>query len=1087
MKKTIVLLLGAISVCAGAFDLSLDPVSFAPADGEYPVVPYVQADDDGWKASTPLFSLEEDNLSAEGRFAVSDEFLRILLIVKDPQHFPNGNGKTVWQGDSIQIGIDPLGDSPSSPPPPDLGSIPDEIAKLEARDKGRNVDWIVKQLNSLRARRDAILAGTATLIVFDANDAAYTIALGQKSSTVWCSGHGLPGRTGRKKEVVANITRDEAAQTTTYDLAFPWSEFGAPTLFSDALNVSIQINNSTEGIKEQQRMGWGQGLGSGFMPWQFNQMAVTLPQKECAEVLVQKKRLYSTDDAVGLIFALSSGRTYDLTFSLDGEKEVQTITPAEGARGFYRAQIEPGEISSGSKDFTVQCSAGGQELLSEGFPVRSESMDNWWVFDPENDNGESVIGMEDWLDAPAGKFGRVQMKGGDFIYEKTGEPIKFWGLNLSYDSNAPEKKDSEFMADHYAKYGVNMVRMHKFSGSENAGIGDPNDCTQTLPEKLDQLDYLFAQLKERGMYMILGPMFGLTIAEGNRDQLLDYDEVKNLAGGKTLGLVNTAPDIQDLYISFTTNLLNHKNPYTGLRYADDPAVLYLEMHNEDDIFWSSTFSTIRKMDKYKLRFCQYFCDWLKEKYGNEETLLEAWGENALTVYSRFMPVDERLEAGTIFPIANCWFFDLDNIAQQEEEVGTRQRLLDTAQFLYEFQNKFYSRYQKAIRDTGYTGVMISSCWQAGSDISHYYNLHSDYLIGPIDRHNYHGGSGFWAIRNGPFKATSQLGTPGTGLFSSGVQQVLDRPFILSEWLSVIPTQWRADAEPIAAYYGFGLQGWDGSAEFGSQEGGFTEGLTRPDGQNTFNMETPDGIGLYPALARSIYRGDVTESEPVSIRKVCIPELKNGVVGFNEKVEQDGDVKMFRGDLPNQALAFGRVGIEFTEQQKDSSFPDLGKQLEEKRIVSVTGELDWNYQDSEQAFFTVNTPGTKAVVGFPPKKTLQLGEVAIEVDSRYATVILTSLEQDKNITEAKHLLLTCVARARHTGMEYNLSENRLIRIGKPPIQMEPVFATLTVPGAKRVTVLDHDGRTTSKKLKVSPEGRFEVNGAQDQTMYYEIVK
>ncbi len=55
------------------------------------------------------------------------------------------------------------------------------------------------------------------------------------------------------------------------------------------------------------------------------------------------------------------------------------------------------------------------------------------------------------------------------------------------------------------------------------------------------------------------------------------------------------------------------------------------------------------------------------------------------------------------------------------------------------------------------------------------------------------------------------------------------------------------------------------------------------------------------------------------------------------------------------------------------------------------------------------------------------------------------------------------------------------------QIEPVFATLTVPGAKRVTVLDHDGRTTSKKLSVSPEGRFEINGARDKTMYYEITK
>ena len=1086
MKKMILFLFCAISVCASAFELNVTPVSFAPVDGEYPVVPYVQANDERWKTSAPFFSLEEENISAEGRFGADGEFFRILLTVKDSQHFLGGGGKQIWRGDSIQVGIDALGDGSEVVPPPDLADIPQKIAAMQARDRGRHVGWIMAALEKLEAQKEAILSGTADLLVFDSNDGAYTIAGGNDGATVWCAGHGLPGRTGAKKNVIANITRDEAKQTTTYDLAFPWSEFGAPSLFSDTLKISIQINNSTEGVKEQQRVGWGAGLGAGFMPWKFNRLVMDLPDDKFAEVLVQKKRVYSPDDSAELLFALSTGRDYEVMISVDGEKKTEVIaSPPSGKRFFYRAKISLGEMASGSKELAFQCSSAGQELVSGGFLARGESMDNWWAFNPENDNGDSVIGMEDWLDAPAGQFGRVQMKGGDFVYEKNGKPVKFWGINLSSGDNMPPKKDADFMAAHYAKYGINMVRLHKFSGA----LVEANDCTKPKKNELDRLDYLFAQLKERGMYMIIDPIFGLTVGEENRDQLLDYDEVKKNLQGRTYGLVNTAPDIQDLYIQLAVNLLDHKNPYTGLRYADDPALLYLEMHNEDDIFWATTASTIRRMDKYKLRFCRYFCDWLVEKYGNEEMLLAAWGENALTAYPQFMPDRESLEEGTIFPIANCWFYDLDTIAQQEEEVGTRQRLLDTAQFLYEFQNRFYGRFEAALRNIGYDGVLVSSCWQAGSDLSHYYNMHSDYLIGPIDRHNYHCGmgAGVWAIRTGPFKATSQLEVPGTGLLGSGMQQVLDRPFVFSEWLPVIPHQWRADAEPMIAYYGFGLQGWDGSAEFGSQEGGLTTGLTRPGGANVFNMETPDGIGLYPALTRSIYRGDVKESQPVSIRNVCIPEFQNGVIGFEEEIEQDGDVKIFRGDLPNQALAFGRVGVEFTAEQEPSVFPDLGKQLEEKRIVSVTGELEWDYQNSEQAFFTVNTLATKAVVGFPPKEKLQLGNVAIEVDNRYATILLTSLEKDKNIADAKHLLLTCVARVRHTGMEYNLSENWLKSIGTSPILMEPVFATLTVPGAKRVILLDHDGRKTSKKLQVSPEGRFEVNGAQDRTMYYEIIK
>ena len=38
-------------------------------------------------------------------------------------------------------------------------------------------------------------------------------------------------------------------------------------------------------------------------------------------------------------------------------------------------------------------------------------------------------------------------------------------------------------------------------------------------------------------------------------------------------------------IEMVVNLLQHKNPYTGLTYAQEPALSYIEVQNEDDIFW----------------------------------------------------------------------------------------------------------------------------------------------------------------------------------------------------------------------------------------------------------------------------------------------------------------------------------------------------------------------------------------------------------------------------------------------------------------------------------------------------------------------
>ncbi len=38
-------------------------------------------------------------------------------------------------------------------------------------------------------------------------------------------------------------------------------------------------------------------------------------------------------------------------------------------------------------------------------------------------------------------------------------------------------------------------------------------------------------------------------------------------------------------IEMVVNLLKHKNPYTGRTYADEPALCFIELQNEDDIFF----------------------------------------------------------------------------------------------------------------------------------------------------------------------------------------------------------------------------------------------------------------------------------------------------------------------------------------------------------------------------------------------------------------------------------------------------------------------------------------------------------------------
>ena len=142
---------------------------------------------------------------------------------------------------------------------------------------------------------------------------------------------------------------------------------------------------------------------------------------------------------------------------------------------------------------------------------------DWFAFSPSSDLSPSAIGMEQWLEKPAGKHGGVRMVGDHFQLED-GTPIKFWGTNLAYAGNClAGKRAADFTAARFAKYGINAVRMHKFTyPTSEGGIGDGNDSTQFDPKGLDRLDYFASQLKNDGVYFGWSHTYGLHVRPGDR-------------------------------------------------------------------------------------------------------------------------------------------------------------------------------------------------------------------------------------------------------------------------------------------------------------------------------------------------------------------------------------------------------------------------------------------------------------------------------------------------------------------------------------------------------------------------------------------
>ncbi|MDP6634026.1 MAG: hypothetical protein QGG42_03940 [Phycisphaerae bacterium] len=718
---------------------------------------------------------------------------------------------------------------------------------------------------------------------------------------------------------------------------------------------------------------------------------------------------------------------------------------------------------------------------TSGEKTPADDSTGWYTFKPGEDYvTPDEISLAGWLERPAGKHGRIVRKGNDLIYNH--KPIKLWGLNVCYSSCAPDKKLADQRAGFYAKYGVNSVRLHKYAdGPGWAGIQSASSFAEFDPDGLDRLDYFIAQLKTKGIYVKLSSTFGVKLGPADRKTVPYMNEFGKPKGGRNPrvatghGSVFLSRELQDLQIRQIVNILKHKNRYTGLTYAKDPCVAVVELFNEDSALFYGTLGRLQKIPTLRKMAAERFCDWLQARYGSKDACLKAWGSGGLNCYAAEGFRNESWEKKTIAPAGNPWFWDPAQLAGSQK--AKRRRALDTMRFLYEIQNEFYDRYVKAIRDAGYEGEILSSNWQAGRAYSHYYNLHSDWRIGLIDRHNYFGGGSGAKINS-----VTMLRMPGSGLLSTGMQQAEDRPFMLSEWIHVTPNEWGVEGPAILGAYGMGLNGWDVSYMFQNRDAGkFSERI----GKERWDVAAPNVMGVFPAVARQVLRGDVTESNVVVRRNVHIGSLADGKLGFADKVTQQHDVKTFDSDkAPAASLAVARCVVKFTDTHLPTGAFDISKYFRNGAYASSTRQLRWIPGKRKlDGHFTIDSPATKAVVGFAAGQNCKLGDVTIAPQSRFGAIYVTARDAGTTIASADTLLVTAVARARNTNMRVYL-DTRILDRGKAPVVMEPITARIEIrrKGSPVVHVLDHAGRKTGRTLPVT-NGTFKIDGARDKTCYY----
>ncbi len=694
---------------------------------------------------------------------------------------------------------------------------------------------------------------------------------------------------------------------------------------------------------------------------------------------------------------------------------------------------------------------------------RLVDMSDWFSLDMEEVEdfaSPSMLGMRNWLDKPAGRHGYCRVEGKNFVFED-GTPVNFWGVNQCNRGVCPEPEQAVQWADKWAKHGVNLVRMHKFIGHgwKDSGIHD-NDDTQKLDEEMARRwDNYNALLAERGVYTGWSQFYGLKLTPADKDRVWAYDEIMETTQGPpwyhatTIGLVNFAPDLQDLHISILQNLLNRVNTVTGKRYADSPSLAYIEIQNEDDIFFGYT-ALVNQCPTYKKYVDREFSKWLLEKYGSRDELKDAWGDA--------LGENESPAAGTVAAFVDRWRYGGDD----------SPRIQDAYAFLYKCQDEYYKRVVKAIRETGYRGAICGSCWQAQTFLGHLYNVRSDREVGFIDRHNYGGGD--------------MLRSPGRSLLSAGMQQVADRPFALSEWAGGGVYN-GMEMVPVIGFIGMGVQGWDMSAHFASGAPGI--------GRNVCDRFM--SLSQYPAVARALYRGDLVETDHVAVRRVSIPAMADNSIGFSENFSLLGgaNIKEFSSVVPQESLGVGPVVLEFVDgpvsdpvELRVDQFIDRTRRV----LRSASGQVRWDY--SGRGYFTLDTPGTQGLVGFGGGTEHGLGDVTLEVENPLAFIYISAKGPDETIADGSSLVITTVGRMFREGSVMDEVTMEAVRRPDNPEAarqlIEPVVATIELKRDDdcRVFALDHGGRlgdpVTQVPVQETADGcRFTLDGGRYDTMYY----
>ena len=582
------------------------------------------------------------------------------------------------------------------------------------------------------------------------------------------------------------------------------------------------------------------------------------------------------------------------------------------------------------------------------------------------------------LDAPAGKYGFAKARGGEIYFEnRPDKPVRFYGNNLCFTANYPDKENADKLADAFAAAGYNIMRIHHY----DEPIIDKSSPGRLGfdPDKLDKLDYLVATMKKRGIYITTDLYVSRVLADDAVEKDIGWD--KSMTANKAAFFVSRKA--VENWQTFSKTLLNHVNPYTGLAWKDDPAIVSISLVNENTIFGSSNamFSHFEKL----------FNKWLEAK----------------------------------------------SITANDKDRSFLRKI-----FLSEVYGNFYKE-QKAFLDSLGVRAMITdqNFWEGYSVTL----MRKNYDI--VDTHKYYGHPSFiekpWSLP-AKMKNTSSISEYG-GCISLSDCQIAGKPFSITEWNYVNNNDHCAEGAFLVGAYG-SLHRWDMLCRFAYAHAtvNFADPVwtTIYFDANIVSLFS-DRAGALFYLREDVKPSDITITSflpedyltrPDSEKNSQSPLLRRIGLYAATEVEINPTPSGFK--IPQNspfAVAAEKAVIEQNKFEKPvildsrANLPELSKltggklDVENERYESSTSEM---VLDKKNETWQLVTPRSEAFIG--PKGKSFKGNFSEIRNSRGWSATLVSSIDNNPLKDSSKILILHLSDIKNTNMRFDDPEMTILR-------------------------------------------------------------